>query len=116
MGCSRRSPRTWSWRQNTNSTDHIPFDELFGIGPAEQFAALTLLHTPYLVREWGLPTPVVLLSGDGHTWVALDYRTRGRQREPSVVWIDNERGHEVQLAPSFRAFVELLGPSASFAN
>lgn len=116
MGCSRRSPRTWSWRQNTNSTDHIPFDELFGIGPAEQFAALTLLQTPYLVREWDLPTPVVLLSGDGHTWVALDYRTRGRQREPSVVWIDNERGHEVQLAPSFRAFVELLGPSASSAN
>jgi hypothetical protein len=92
---------------------HVPFDQLFGIGPADQFDALTLLHTPYLVREWDLPTPCVLLSGQGHYWIALDYRTCGPDGVPSVVWIDNEMDHEIQVAPDFRAFVERLAPAAS---
>jgi hypothetical protein len=51
---------------------------LHGIGPAGQAGTTTLLDTPYLVQEWELPTPVVLLSGDGHYWIALDYRVVDR--------------------------------------
>ena len=98
------------------ANDHVPFDQLFGIGPADQFDVLTLLHTPYLLREWGLPTPCVLLSGQGHCWITLDYRTCGPYGAPSVAWIDNEMDHELQLAPDFRAFVEHLAASASFLD
>lgn len=101
---------------NSYANDHIPFDQLFGIGPADRARALTLVDTPYLVQEWDLPTSVVLLSGQGHYWVALDYRTCGPDGEPSVTWIDNEMEHGLQLAPDFRAFVELLKPSASIPD
>jgi hypothetical protein len=45
--------------------DHVPFNELMGIGRAKNVPPLSLLWTPYLVEEWGLPSPIVLLSGDG---------------------------------------------------
>jgi hypothetical protein len=89
--------------------DHVPFDSLMGIGTADR--TLSLLDTPYLVEEWGLPSPVVLLTGDGHTWIALDYRVGG---EPSVVWLDADDQSELQLAPDFRKFLDGLVPAASF--
>ncbi|WP_425558976.1 hypothetical protein [Kutzneria kofuensis] len=45
------------------------------------------------------------LSGDGHTWIALDYRRPG---EPSVVWLDADQNTELPLAADFRSFVEGL--------
>src|SRR5215468_7263021 len=60
---------------NTWADDHVPFDQLLGIGPPyEAGGPLSLLDTAYLIEEWGLPQNIVLLSGDGHTWLALDYR------------------------------------------
>jgi hypothetical protein len=50
---------------NFYAGDHGPFDHLYGIGPAGQTRTTTLLDTPYLVQEWDLPSPVVLLSGQG---------------------------------------------------
>ncbi|MFD4641961.1 SMI1/KNR4 family protein [Lentzea sp. NPDC058436] len=89
--------------------DHVPFDSLLGIGTAE--GTLSLLDTPYLVEEWGLPSPVVLLTGDGHTWIALDYREGG---EPSVVWLDADNESELPLAPDFTTFLNGLVPENSF--
>jgi hypothetical protein len=100
---------------NHYSTDHIPFTHVMGIpalGPRPPITqAITLLDTPYLIGEWDLPEPIVLLYGEGHFWVALDYRNRHPQSEPSVVWIDNEFGEELTLAPDFRAFIEGLIPT-----
>ncbi|PWK47049.1 SMI1/KNR4 family protein SUKH-1 [Actinoplanes xinjiangensis] len=99
---------------NFYAEDHVPFDHLHGIGPADHARMTTMLDSPYLVQEWELPSPVVLLSGQGHYWVALDYRKCGPTGEPSVVWLDNEMDHELPLAPDFRTFVERLTSSASF--
>ncbi|GAB3849479.1 SMI1/KNR4 family protein [Dactylosporangium cerinum] len=99
---------------NFYAEDHVPFDHLHGIGPAGQPGTITLLDTPYLVQEWELPSPVILLSGQGHYWLALDYRDCGPAGQPPVVWIDNEMDHELALASNFRTFVERLTASASF--
>jgi hypothetical protein len=101
---------------NFYADDHVPFDMLFGIGPSDSADATTLLDTPYLVQEWELPSPIVLLSGQGHYWVALDYRTCGPHGEPSVAWFDNEREHEFRLAPDFRGLVEQLTSSAGYPD
>jgi hypothetical protein len=93
------APTSWS-------ETHVPFDQLLGVG-----GRLSMLDSPYLRAEWGLPSRVVVLAGDGHTWVALDYR---RSAEPSVTWFDVELESELALAPTFRAFAEGLVPSASF--
>lgn len=86
--------------------DHVPFETLMGIGDTE--GRLSILDTPYLVDEWELPRPVVLLTGDGHWWIALDYRA-GRP-EPSVTWLDADRQTELALATDFRSFVTGLRP------
>ena len=94
----------------------VPFETVMGLAPASDAGGpMTMLDTAYLVQEWEMPSPIVLLDGDGHCWVALDYRACGPDGEPSVVWIDNERDPErqlaeLQLAPSFRAFIEMLKP------
>ena len=94
------SPEPTSW-----ATTWVPFDQCFGIGPD----GLSLLDAPHLLREWGLPEELVLLSGDGHAWIALDYRSTSAG-QPSVIFIDADSGQEVRLAPSFRAFVDGLMP------
>jgi SMI1-KNR4 cell-wall len=100
--------------------DHVPFADVMGIGEREVTLpllgreAFSLLDTPYLAEEWGLPSPVVLLSGDGHYWVALDYRECGFQDEPTVVWFDTELRTELTLANDFQSFVEGLRAGDSF--
>lgn len=98
-------PTSWS-------TDHIPFDHLMGIGEDER--TVSLLDSPYLIKEWGLPGPAVLLSGDGHYWIALDYRASGRHGEPSVTWFDADRSEELAHATDFRSFVEGLTSTSDF--
>ena len=83
--------------------DHVPFEGGCGIGDA--FPSIT--DSPDLNAEWGQPEELLLLHGDGHWWVALDYRA-GREAEPAVVWFDNEVGEDVQLAASFGEFVRGL--------
>lgn len=77
---------------------------------------ITLSDTSYLVREWDLPSPVVLLYGEGHYWVALDYRRCGPDGEPSLLWIDVEAASEQTLAPTFKVFVERLSPSDAYPD
>jgi hypothetical protein len=98
------APTSWS-------EDHVPLDDMMGIG--RHGGQLSLLDTAYLVKEWGLPSPLVLLSGDGHCWIALDYRVCGKRGEPSVTWFDVDEGTELPLAADFQAFVERLAAARS---
>ncbi|MFJ6835455.1 hypothetical protein [Streptomyces sp. NPDC091209] len=50
--------RPTSW-----APDHVPFDQVMGIGHREQ--ALSIVDSPYPVEEWGLPTR----SGGDHRQV-----------------------------------------------
>jgi hypothetical protein len=83
------------------AADHVPFDSMFGIGANDE----GILQNAYYLSEWRMPEGLVLLTGDGHWWIALDYRGSGPSGPPSVVWYDNEVGEDVQLAPDFETFV-----------
>ncbi|MFJ8871212.1 SMI1/KNR4 family protein [Streptomyces sp. NPDC102473] len=96
-----------SWSEN-----HVPLDDMMGIGRHD--GQSSLLDTAYLVEEWGLPPSLVLLSGDGHCWIALDYRACGARGEPSVTWFDVDGDTELPLAADFQTFVERLTAAASF--
>jgi hypothetical protein len=45
---------------NSWARDHVPFETLFGIAQPAFRGPITLLDTPYLVREWDLPSPGLL--------------------------------------------------------
>ncbi|MGW4233509.1 SMI1/KNR4 family protein [Streptomyces sp. NPDC004980] len=101
--------RPTSW-----SEDHVPFDDLMGIGRRD--GTTSLLDTPYLVEEWGMPTPLVLLSSDGHCWIGLDYRNCGRNGEPSVTCFETDLDAELVLADDFRSFVEGLTAGSTYGD
>jgi len=96
----------------TWAEDHVPLDTLAGIvTDPNHTTALNLLSTKEMTQEWGLPPNQVLLSGDGHYWLTLDYR-KGTQ--PTVAWIDVECDEDVQVAGSFGAFLAGLVSAAMY--
>lgn len=58
---------------------------------------------------WQQPLELVLLEGDGHSWVALDYRGLhpDDDRAP-VVWYENDSDTCIQLAPDFDSLLRAL--------
>jgi hypothetical protein len=101
------APEPTSW-----AADRVAFDSMFGIGKQDE----GILQNPYFLREWEMPDGLILLSGDGHWWIALDYRRSGPSGPPSVVWYDNEVGEGVQLAADFETFVLGLPSEWTFAQ
>ncbi|QTV05083.1 SMI1/KNR4 family protein [Faecalibacter bovis] len=90
-----------SWSEN-----HIPLDTLNGIVIDENIkTAQNLLDTEYMTNEWGLPEKQVLLSGNGHYWVTLDYRNNSN---PSIRWIDVEMDEDIHIANNFDEFLNGL--------
>ncbi|WP_144531674.1 SMI1/KNR4 family protein [Bacillus pumilus] len=88
--------RPTSWAE-----DHIQFDHLLGIGKKEG-----ILESDYLIKEWELPKNIILISGDGHSWVALDYRNT--TENPPVHFFDLEMEKDFKLADSFNEFISKL--------
>ena len=89
------------------SDDHVPFDKMAGIeatvlGIQPQSS---LMDSAHLSQEWGLPLHQLLLTGEGHYWVSLDYR---QGEEPTVAWLDMDCGQDFQIAHSFRDFLNGL--------
>lgn len=98
-------PTTWA-------NDHVPLGDLSGIiVDPKHPSPMNLVRTVELTEEWGLPPKQVLLSGDGHYWITLDYRSGV---EPSVAWIDVECDEDIQIAPSFSAFLQGLVPASTY--
>ena len=63
-----------------------------------------------MIKEWGLPSNQVLLSGDGHWWISLDYR---KSSIPCVTWLDVAAGQDIELSPSFGEFLSELLPDSA---
>lgn len=92
--------------------DHIPLQELFGIITDEGVeTAQNILSSQEMAEEWDLPPDQVLLAGDGHWWITLDYR---QGDAPSVAWIDVDSEEDIQVATSFAEFLDGLVPAAQF--
>ncbi|TMB11749.1 MAG: SMI1/KNR4 family protein [Deltaproteobacteria bacterium] len=62
-----------------------------------------------MTREWGLPPRQLLLAGDGHWWISLDYRQRN---DPEVWWLDTGIDDGLRLAPNFDDFLSGLRPES----
>ncbi|EDW22746.1 SMI1/KNR4 family protein [Bacillus pumilus] len=86
---------------NSWAEDHIQFNHLLGIAKDEG-----IMDSEYLIEEWELPKGLVLINGDGHTWVAMDYRKT--KENPPIHYFDVETEEDFKLADSFDEFIEGL--------
>lgn len=85
-----------AWAEN-----HIQVEHIRGIGEENG-----ILESEYLIKEWDLPSNLVLISGDGHNWIALDYRAE--RENPKVIYVDTESEQTLVLAESFDIFLKGL--------
>ncbi|MCY8000446.1 SMI1/KNR4 family protein [Bacillus haynesii] len=90
------SERPTSWAK-----DHVQVDYLLGLGKKEG-----ILESKAFIKEWGLPDNLILIHGDGHTWIALDYREI--KENPPVHYFDSEFEENFRLADSFGEFLSKL--------
>ena len=81
--------------------DHINVDHILGIGEQQG-----IVESDYFINEWGLPENIVLFSGDGHSWVAFDYRNK--TEEPPILYIDIDAEQIIEIASNFDQFLEGL--------
>ncbi|APT46845.1 SMI1/KNR4 family protein [Bacillus safensis] len=86
---------------NSWAEDYIQFNHLLGIAEGEG-----IMDSGYLIKEWELPEGLVLISGDGHTWVSMDYRKT--KENPAIHYFDVEMGEDFKLADSFDEFIQGL--------
>ncbi len=98
-----------TWAEN-----HVPLSNLFGIVTDKSIkTAQNILDSLYITQEWGLPEKQVMLTGDGHWWITLDYR---KGNTPSVRWMDVECEEDIYVADSFEDFINGLVAQDKFAK
>ncbi|MFA0961559.1 SMI1/KNR4 family protein [Roseivirga sp. BDSF3-8] len=101
-------------KKTTWSDNHVPLTELFGIVLDKgSESAHNIMQSGYMTQEWGLPEKQILLTGDGHWWITLDYR---QGSIPTVRWIDCECGEDIHIADSFNDFFNGLLSEDKFAD
>lgn len=67
-----------------------------------------LEESDYYINEWDLPKNILLLAGQGHWWICLDYRDINDNDEPRVSYIDSEMKRDLVIADSFEEFIKIL--------
>jgi len=88
----------------------VSVNQFFGIDPDPDTEG-SIYCTSYMTDEWDLPAGLVLLDGDGHTWLAFDYRST--RTDPAIVFVVADGGIIVPLASSFDDFLLKLTPYSS---
>lgn len=77
---------------------YIEAEYIYGIGEMNG-----ILSSPYFIKEWEMPEGLILFNGDGHTWIAFDYRDVSSN--PPIVYVDNDSNEITKIADSFNEFL-----------
>lgn len=97
-------PNIFPVNEDIGDEGDLVLDHLLGISERECEGVLTTLN---MRGEWGLPDDIVLLSGDGHWSVVLDYRNYTGDNPP-VSYLDSEYEIDKQIAVDFESFLNQL--------
>lgn len=71
-----------------------------------------IMETGYLLNEWGIDSNhLIVISGDGHYFIVLDYRED--QNNPKVAYLISDSGELIELFPTFYEIMNELVPDES---
>lgn len=88
--------------KNSWADDHVPLQYLYGIKKNKG-----IFTSKALLKEWGIrENNFITLSGDGHTWIVLDYRNN--KEEPEITYIDIEANIISVIFKTFKEMIENL--------
>jgi len=100
--------------KNSWADDRVPFDQMAGIDESND-GLNSIYMTPYMIKEWDLPSEIILLSGNGHRWIVLDYR-HNKHSKPAVTYLDVDSEQDFTLTNSFDEFVQGLKKESDFED
>ncbi|MGM9977891.1 MAG: SMI1/KNR4 family protein [Clostridium sp.] len=80
--------------------DFLLIDSIWGLGKNG------LLDSEYLISEWDLPKNILIFSGDGNYWYAMDYKEK--PEDPSVIYIQQDAEKVINVASNFNEFLNML--------
>ena len=69
-----------------------------------------IIYTAQTAHEWGVNENIIAFSGDGHTWLAFDYRNK-QLAEPTIIYIETDNGSFLKLANDFDSYLRELIPA-----
>ena len=84
----------------------LQIDYLFGVSHRKYEG---ILKTLFYSKEWNLPKNVVILAGDGHWWLVLDYRNYTGDNPPLSL-LDSNYDLDVFVSEDFSVFLNKLKP------
>ena len=86
----------------------VGIDGIFGISTIDNSHGL--LYNAHLAHdEWGIDKNIIPINGDGHIWIAFDFRDKSCI-EPTIIFIESDCGHYFKLADNFISFINTLKP------
>jgi hypothetical protein len=95
-----------------NGPDEVFVVNIQGVDPTKEWSLTGAIGSRFMMDEWDYPDIGVAICHGlsmGHDMVFLDYRGCGRNGEPEVVHIDEERDFEITyLSGDFESFVRGL--------
>lgn len=101
-------------KQRAYGDDYVVLGSMWGIGATKDDGeGYNILLTPDMIEVWELPPKQVLLMGEGHWWLSLDYRTK---KDPSVAYLDVDEGLDVTVSDSFDEFFAALLPKTAIED
>jgi hypothetical protein len=98
-------------KNNGVSERPVSIGIVFGIYP-HNHSLESVLDTPYMAKEWGLPDRFIIFSGEGHWWLGFDY-SRG-PTDPKITFYDCHQGKGCVVASSFEEMLDKLEPDTEF--
>ncbi|MFJ8260255.1 SMI1/KNR4 family protein [Peribacillus asahii] len=99
-----------------NDQERFTIPEIYGIDFEGEQNGVGILASKYWINEVGLPEPIIILWGDYHSWIALNYEEN--TENPSVAYFyedylsDNEKWKQIKIANDFDAFLRKLSRGA----
>lgn len=92
--------------------DHVAITGIMGIGRTKTYSLCGELGSKFMQEEWGYPEIGICVCdcpSAGHDMIMLDYRKCGKDGEPEVVHVDQERDYKIIfLAKNFETFIRGL--------
>ncbi len=112
--CAFPTSERTSWAE-----DHVAISGIMGIGKEKTYSLCGEFGSQFMMEEWGYPD-IGIYFGDcpsaGHDMICLDYRKYGKEGEPQVVHVDQERDYKITfLADCFEEFIRGLVNDSVFS-
>ncbi|SDG82771.1 SMI1 / KNR4 family (SUKH-1) [Planococcus glaciei] len=86
----------------------LDINHIYGLGEGG------VLDSDYLIQEWNLPTNILIFSGDGNHFYALDYRTPSHT--PAVIYLETDTEEIIRIAETFEKFLANLKIEEFFSD